>query len=150
LLRDTATSLLLAEPVRGLSALARAIRRAAPHRHFNAPVAVLALHFAVPSFAAASMVVDVAHRHKSACYDSPPPTCIGAMEGCAAQRLSAPMTPKLLGTSAHCFKEKSYPKHAKPQVRAVFPTLQIRTANPTNPYCKPFSRNFRPVPNRRR
>lgn len=84
------------------------------------------------------MVVDVAHRHKSACYDSPPLTCIGAMEGCAEQRLSGPETPKLLGTSAHFFKEKSYPKHAKPQVRAIFSTLQIRTANPFQETSDPY------------
>src|SRR5699024_5999017 len=40
--------------------------------------------------------------------------------------------------SAHFFKEKSYPKHAKPQVRAVFPTLQIRTANPFQETSDPY------------
>lgn len=60
------------------------------------------------------------------------------MERPPEQWLFAPETPKLLETSAHFFKEKSYAEHANPQVRGFSGDLQSRTANPFQKTSDPY------------
>lgn len=60
------------------------------------------------------------------------------MERPPEQWFFAPETPKLLETSAHFFKEKSYAEHANPQVRGFSGDLQSRTANPFQKTSDPY------------